>query len=126
MKIKRRRVGNIEVRPTKFESEPYEIICWQRNAQYYDKDQYELVPGSTTSYRRKDGTGHCTWDVSCFQNPESCYVVAIVMDCKNEEPDIRSIGKRPWDLSEADRADFDEIIRAIYNDYYASYGNEME
>lgn len=127
MAIKRRRVGNIEVRPTQNEKAPYEIIRWQKNNYYYEKDQYEPVDGDGQRYCKKnDPLGSCLIHESCFKNPESCYVIADVLPCKDEEPDIKTIGRRPWDLSEADRADFDEIIRAIYNDYYASYGNEME
>ena len=127
MNIKRRRVGNIEVRPTENRQAPYEILCWQRNSYYYEKDQYEPVDGDGEMYRRKDqpvGYGSKVVHESCFKNPESCYVIADVLPCKGDEPDIKSIGRRPWDLSATDRADFDEIINAIYRDYYASYGVE--
>ncbi|MBQ1571519.1 MAG: hypothetical protein IIZ78_10375 [Clostridiales bacterium] len=127
MTIKRRRINNIEVRPTKNRQVPYEIICWQRNDYYYEKDQYEQIEDDPQMYRRKDSPDSCCRvHETCFKNPESCYVIADVIDREDEEPDIKSIGKRPWDLGVMDRADFDEIVNAVFNDYYASYGNEME
>lgn len=125
MKIKRRRVGNIEVRSTENRQAPYQIICWQKNNYYYEKEQYERTE-DPEFYREKDApVGYGVIHESCFKNPESCYVVAEVVKRDDDEPDIKSIGRRPWDLSVTDRADFDEIINAVYKDYY-DLGNEME
>ena len=78
-------------------------------------------------YRRKDSPDSCCRvHESCFKNPEVWYVVADVIDRGDEEPDIKSIGRRPWELGVMDRADFDEIVNAVFKDYYASYKNEYE
>lgn len=43
-----------------------------------------------------------------------CYVVAFV-EGKEDEYDLRMIGPRYWELSQKDRKDFDDIVKAVFN-----------
>jgi hypothetical protein len=103
-----KRIGNIEYRTVvSFSGRKYiEIIHWVPNSLYGKEDEYEKSPFDT---RTKNGV--CYSD-SCFKNPEVCYTIATVDYA--DEPDIKSVGMRAFDLNEQDEKDFKKLIRYAY------------
>ena len=56
-------------------------------------------------------------EIVCWQNEQGhkyCYVIAFI-DGSEDEPDVRIIGKRYWDLSIDDKIDFDAIVEYFFN-----------
>lgn len=111
--MKRIRIGNVELRPIS-DNDKYqaEIRLWYSNCYYGHENDYIKVDDEY--YRYKDNE-HYFIHKSCFEHPESCYVVAFVTN--NEEPNILSVCDRPWDLSEEDEKDFKRIIKMIYEKF---------
>lgn len=113
-KVRPTRIGNVEFRLSKtlglHPRDYIDIILWYPNPDYGQEDQYEKVDKEW--YIPKSGNNHCRKHESCFKNPESCYTVATI-DIK-EEPNILSVGLRPFDLKPKDRADFEAIVRLAY------------
>lgn len=118
MRLKKIRIDNIEVRPLpQDDDEKYmaEIICYYPNPYYGNEDKYIKSQIDPDFYVYPDNP-HCKVHISCFKNLESCYVVAFVTN--DEEPDIRTVGNRPWTLNEKDEGDFKQIIKMIYDLIY--------
>ena len=112
--IRPTRIGNIAFRVSKtIGSHPrdyVDIVLWYPNPDYGQEDQYKKVDKEW--YIPKEGAYHYRKHESCFKNPENCYTVATI-DIK-EEPNILSVGLRPFDLKPKDRADFEAIVRLAY------------
>lgn len=118
MRLKKIRINNIEVRPLpQDDEEKYmaEIVCYYPNPYYGNEDKYIKSKTDPDFYIYPDNL-YCKVHISCFKNPESCYVVAFVTN--GEEPDIRTVGDRPWTLNEKDEEDFKQIIKMIYDLIY--------
>ena len=111
-----KRINNIEIRLI---NDRWEIVKWYPNP-HYGREKEFIWDEARQSYRDPN---YSNWFVSpgCFINPECCYVVADVQECKDEEPDIRTIGARPFQLSHNDRIDFYKIIKYIYSNTYDLY-----
>lgn len=120
------RIGNIEVRKTSYEKYPYEIVKWFRNNYYYHKDLYMPHPQYAGYYILKDDLerGALIYSVheSCFKNKESCYVVLFFKKWKDEEPDMKSVGRRPLQLEEEDT----ENLKKVINEFYKQWEDERE
>lgn len=115
------RIGNIELRkgltfpikdtPSKVY---YEIVFWYPNT-YYNKESEFIYVKETNNYYKEEFPNFRI-SADCFKHPESCYTLATL--CTNryhdEEPDIKSVGSRPFRLSEEDKKDFLEVIDHIY------------
>lgn len=103
-----KRIGNIEYRTVVlFNGHKYiEIVRWVPNSLYGKEDEFEKSPFDT---RTKNGV---VYDDSCFKNPEVCYTIATID--YSDEPDIKSVGMRAFDLNEQDEKDFKRLIRYAY------------
>ena len=123
--IRPTRIGNVEFRVSKtLGSHPrdyIDIVFWYPNSDYGQEYQYEKIDGE---WYIPKGMGCNFYRIheSCFKNPESCYSVATI-DIK-EEPDVLSVGLRPFDLKPKDRADFEAIVRLAY-EYTANLWREQ-
>lgn len=56
-------------------------------------------------------------EIVCWQNTsyKYCYVIAFIEELTADEPDVRIIGTRYWDLSIEDKIDFDAIVEYFFN-----------
>ena len=103
-----KRIGNIEYRTVvSLGGHKYvEIVRWVPNSLYGKEDEFEKSPfGSKT----KNGI---VYNDICFKNPEVCYTIATIDYA--DEPDIKSVGMRAFDLDEQDEKDFKKLIRYAY------------
>lgn len=104
-----KRIGNIEYRAVVSpwnERKFIEIIRWVPNSLYGKEDEFEKSPFDS---KTKNGV---VYDDSCFKNPEVCYTIATIDYA--DEPDIKSLGLRTFDLDEQDEKDFKKLIRYAY------------
>ena len=108
MKPNRLRIDNIELRKINYKDSPYEFVKWYPNT-YYKQEEKMLSEGYTdTGYSlRKDNV---SVSYSCFENPESCYVVAWLEKDK-EGCYLRTVGDRLLELSKEERDTLFEIYR---------------
>jgi len=56
--------------------------------------------------------GNYLYEILCYQNPQTCYVIAHILN--KEEPDVKCIGIRPWELNDEDKSDFEDVLKYIY------------
>lgn len=105
------RVGNIEFCWSDM-NKGYELLCKQPNPDYNGqerrkKDGWKLEKdGSMT----KNISGcPCRIDSSCFKGKESSYVLAFV-EYHGDGFDLRTVGLRPWELSEEDTKSFKAVL----------------
>ena len=103
-----KRIGNIEYRiAVSYSGHKYiEIVHWVPNSLYGKEDEFEK-----SSFDTQIKNEVC-YDDACFKNREVCYTIATI-DCA-DEPDIKSIGMRAFDLNEQDEKDFKKLIRYAY------------
>lgn len=109
------RIGNIEARPTHNGKYLFEIVCYYPNKYYQKQDEYiecEDRPGLYQSKESDDGGSHWCVHESCFQNPQTCCTIADILN--EEEPDVKCIGIRPWELNDEDKSDFEDVLKYIY------------
>lgn len=102
------RIGNIELRCV---NETWEIVQWYPN--YFYQRENEFIKVDDEHYRYKDND-NCYVHKDCFRNPESCCVIAFV-ERSEDEPDILSVGIRPWQLNEKDEQDFKQILKLNFD-----------
>ena len=111
------RRGNIEYRAVCNIEENYiryiEVVQWYPNPYYGKESEYIKLDDDTYV---KDEESLCYVHSSCFQNPESCITLVIISI--KDEPDVRSIGLRPFELNEQDERDFKDIITKAYDAAY--------
>lgn len=110
------RLGNIELRSNidlTNGGEYIEIIKWEKNP-YYKKPKDESTDfDNPKDHLKVTKIGTNTYlSVGCTKNPETSYTVATI-DIK-EEPDIRSIGMRAFELNEEDDNNFRSLIPLAY------------
>jgi hypothetical protein len=109
------RINNIECRNTRGDGNDPEFIKWYPNP-YYGSEQKMIEEGYEKVIYPDGGWGmtkdHITVNGSCFQNPESCYVIAC-LKINHREPciDLETVGSRLLDLTVEDRNDFFEVYR---------------
>lgn len=102
------RINNLSLRYS-FVNKLYEIVKWQPNPYYGKEDEYEYDQVEQ-SYCK----GNIHISKSCFENKETCFVVAFVELNRKEEPDIRIVGSRLLDLTNDEYMDFKKIMRYAY------------
>ena len=112
------RIGNIEFRLTQTIGEPprdyVEIVKWYPNKYYKRENEFEK---EGEWYIHRDSFGYrYRMHENCFTNPESCYTIA-TLDIK-EEPDVISVGLRPFDLEPDEEADYKEVVKQAYQYTY--------
>ena len=104
------RIENIECR---FSQNQYEFVKWYPNKYYGTKAQliaegYELIVSQDDDFSLVKHNHHIHG--SCFQSPESCYVIATIVYDKNEHcTEIQSVGSRLLDLTKKERNNFFEV-----------------
>jgi hypothetical protein len=107
MKLNRLRIGNVELRRTKYKDTPYEFVKWYPNT-YYKQEEKMLSEGYTdTGHSLRKGNVSVSY--SCFENPESCYVVAWLEKDK-EGFYLQTVGDRLLDLPKEER----DVLFEIY------------
>ncbi len=104
------RIENIECR---FTQNQYEFVKWYPNKYFGTKAQliaegYELIVSQDDDFSLVKHNHHIHG--SCFQSPESCYVIATIVYDKNEHcTEIKSVGSRLLDLTKKERNNFFEV-----------------
>ena len=104
------RIENIECR---FAQNQYEFVRWYPNKYFGTKAQliaegYELIVSQDDDFSLVKHNHHVHG--SCFQSPESCYVIATIVYDKNEHcTEIKSTGSRLLDLTKKERNNFFEV-----------------
>jgi len=102
--IKPYRVNNIEFRPSVnlISQEPYyEIVKWYDNTFYGKDDEFEKIGGRLVHKEYRYGISE-----NLLKMKETCFTLAVFEDTNSEEPDIRSVGKRPFELDPKENVDF--------------------
>lgn len=100
------RLGDIEYRII---NNHIEIIKWYKNDYYGHENDY-IKDGD---FYHPTYDSHISIHKSCFEYPESCYVIATI-DIK-EEPAVNSVGLRAFELTDEDYKNFREIVKLAYN-----------
>lgn len=102
------RINQIEVRKTNYKEHPYEIVKWCKN-QYYQQWDNMLSDewGENLGFLSK---GITNIHKSCFENPESCYVIAWLKK-DSDGYYLESVGSRILELNEEEFKDFMDIYR---------------
>jgi hypothetical protein len=108
------RLGNIGVRiATSLHNDNpiqyVDIVKYYPNPFYGKRD--EFIEDSLGEFRHKNG-GFPICPEHVFDAKESCYTIATIE--LKEDPDVCSVGLRPFELDEQDRKDFDDIIKDAY------------
>jgi len=104
------RIENIECR---LSQNQYEFVKWYPNKYFGTKAQliaegYELIVSQDDDFSLVKHNHHIHG--SCFQFPESCYVIATIVYDKNEHcTEIKSVGSRLLDLTKNERNNFFEV-----------------
>lgn len=113
------RIGSIELRNVSHFSgsgKYWEIVKNYPNPHYGQEKHFEQI-GNTEYYRKISGEeweSRVSYHKSCFKHPESCYTIATIEENDDEEPDIKSVGSRPFNLNSRDFEDFLKICKSIY------------
>lgn len=102
----------------------FEIVKYEPNPYYGKESEFEYIPKEKT-YKRND---HSYVHPSCFINPESSYMLAYWENVDHDEltPDLKFVGRRPFDLTEEERMVFfdlasigqdhlEKILQEFYN-----------
>lgn len=109
---KRKRIGNICVVPRGDDDRyAYEVLMYYPNPYYGHEKDFVKVDG--TDYYEYPDNPFCKIHEGCFKNEESCYVVAFITNA--EEPDVVSVGLRPWELKGSDDIAFREILKYVFD-----------
>lgn len=114
--MKNIRIGDVELHKTKSleDKEYWEIVKWYPNHLYGKQDEYiEIEPNC---FQEKEHPNCYVSGRGMFERPQSCYTIYIVEETK-EEPDLRSVGRRPYDLEEDATKDLQEVIHLLYKYY---------
>lgn len=110
----KKRIGNIEIRELgKNESYSHEIVYWFPN-KYYGQENNYLKTGDF--YEEINSSFGWQIHKSCFKNPETCYVIAFIRQ-DEEEPNLETVGGRPFKLKEEDLISFERLMREFYKTY---------
>ena len=109
--LKHMRLGNIEARRIESDKYSHEIVKWRDNPYYGHKDEYTYDPVKNVY---NDKSRFRNIDPTLFEIPETCYVIARITD--EEEPDVHSVGKRPWELDKDDYRCFCAVLNVLFRE----------
>ena len=107
------RIGNIEIRETadaRFHE--YEVVKWSPNPLYGKKDEYRVeTPLGEIAFKK----GCVNYSESCFDHPETCYVVSFIT-WNHKEPcwDVDEVGTRPWQLEDEDYDNWSKVMKLAF------------
>ena len=117
-KLKNIRIGDIEARVSGTD-DAYEIVKWYPNDLYNKQDDYIYI--SEIDKYTKEYASNCYYDPACFLSKENCYVLCWITD--SDEPDVHTVGMRPFDLEEDDNSDFMLVLRVAVKNVAKSYSD---
>ena len=103
--IKPYRVNNIEFRPSvsiTTQLPYYEIVKWGENTFYGKENEFEKT--ELGGFRHKE-FGYSVSE-NIFKIKEMCYTLAFFVNMDEMEPDLRTVGKRPFELDAKEWLDF--------------------
>lgn len=103
--MRRKRIGDIELRKI---NNNWQIVRWYPNSFYGKENDFIKIGDDFYQYKGKD---NCYVHNDCFKNPESCYVIAFI-EGSEDEPDIRSVGMRAFELNEEDEKNFKQLLKS--------------
>lgn len=108
------RIGDIELAYSDF-NKSEEIVQWYDNDLYGKIGDYvEFPEDHSFMVKREDaerGDYMCRTDKKLFAHKQLCFVISFIEWNKTyDEMDIRSVGRRPWELDEQNRKWYDEIV----------------
>lgn len=98
-----------------------DIVKWYPNPYYKKEAYYE----KTEEGNYVDRTYNTPVYISpgCFINAENCYSLAIID--LSDEPNVRSVGLRPWELEPQEREWYDKIVKEAYDYAIKLYHKDM-
>lgn len=105
MKKRNIRKGNIEIR---WKEE--EIVCYYKNSYYGREGEYKKEGDFYIDPSRPWHKIH----ESCFKSPEACYQIAKIIPSRDEEPDIKTVGGRPWRLEGEDWDNWNSLMKELF------------
>ena len=117
MEIKNIRIGNIEIRPYFNVNSKIigKIVCYYPNPTFGKEKEYKWTEDGEFAYKEGVGIKH---HKSCFVNPESRYVIAFIeQEKEDEEPDLRTVGSRMFNLEKEDFKDFVSVCKYMYDNF---------
>lgn len=118
---KKKRIGNVAASPMSGDDRyAYEVLFYYPNPYYGHEKDYIKIEGM--DYYQYPDSPYCRVHAGCFKNPESCYVLAFITNA--EEPDVVSVGLRPWELSGSDDIAFREILKYCFEYEYRDENEE--
>jgi hypothetical protein len=103
----------------------YEILKWQPNPYYGKEEDYELIKLNPVSVKvteedvygytpKGEHYGAFIVDKSCFENPETCYVLS-TFTIDDEGPNLVWCGERPLNLDKREWSNFMKCVKLAYN-----------
>lgn len=96
-----------------------EILCYYPNTYYgQENNTKKFSKDELNPEYYVDLEYGCRVHEGCFKHPESCYVVAFVT--RDEEPNIVSVGDRPWTLNEQNKKSFEKLLELFF-----AYGEDF-
>ena len=109
MKEFKLRIGNIELRAIDSKHYNYEVMKWSPNSLYGKKDEYRVeTPLGEVTYEHNG----VKYSESCFEHPESCYVVSFIKyDWHEGWWEVEEVATRPWELPEKDYDDWTKVMK---------------
>jgi len=118
------RIGNIELRKSKSLRGVYymEVVQYYPNS-YYGKEKEYIWDENNHCYHPK-GYPNCHISKGCFKHPESCMTLCTFEREGNEEPDVISVGSRPFNLNDKDWLDYKKVVEFFYQMYYHNSNEE--
>lgn len=117
--ISKKRIGELEFRPSTYICKPpenpsWEIVKYYQNPHYNKQSEYKYIGDGM--YEDPKYNFHRIHK-SCFKNPECCYTLGQFRYDEHEEfYEFQFCGDRPMDLSKENREPFWELL---------VYGNEV-
>ena len=108
---KEKRIGNVSARPMFDGKYAWDILLHYPNPYWGKEKEYVKVEG--TDYYEYPDNPYCRLHSGCFKHEESCYTLAFITD--KEEPDVVSVGMRPWELSGSDDIAFRKILEYVFD-----------
>jgi len=112
-----KRIGNIEIRELgENKTYSHEVVFWYPNKYYGHEDDYIRMG----DFFKKPGESGWHIHKSCFNNPETCYVIAFILIPEDEDddpPNLITLGSRPFILKEEDLISFEKLMREFYKTY---------
>lgn len=116
-KMKTYRLGNIEVRKSKYGENRYEVVEWSKNTYYGKESEYEF---DGEKYHPKD-CPRVYIDPSCFKRPETCCTIAnLYLNDDNDRDYIRGVGMRIIQLNDQALLDFKTVVNTFIDDFESS------